>query len=135
MIRTLPVAAEMLNLVAAGPCEPVMVWEDQGGRRTLTDRQETDPDTGELVWTAYLMCSVGDRPEILQVRTSAPQALALTLFGPVAVDSLAVNVRVDKSGKLAGMAGYWSARGVRDGAQPGRRNGSTSSPEPAPLAA
>ncbi len=62
MIRTLPVAAEMLNLVAAGPCEPVMVWEDQGGRRTLTDRQETDPDTGELVWTAYLMCSVGGPP-------------------------------------------------------------------------
>ncbi len=132
MIRTVPVAAEMLGLVAAGPCEPVQVWEDQAGRRTLTDRQETDPDTGELVWTAYLMCQSGDRPEIVQVRVPAPQVPVLTVFGPVAVDSLEVNVRVDKAGKLAG---YWSARGVRDAAQTGRRNGSTSSSEPASSAA
>jgi len=127
MIRTVPVAAEMLNLVAAGLCEAGMVWEDVAGRRTLTD-----PDTGELVWTAYLMCSAGDRPEILQVRVPAPQVPVLTVFGPVAVDFLEVGVRVDKAGKLAG---YWSARGVRDAVQPGRRNGSTSSPEPASSAA
>lgn len=132
MIRTVPVAAEMLGLVAAGQPEPVQVWEDVAGRRTLTDRQEHDDISGEPVWTCYLMCQAGDRPEILQVRVPAPQQPVLTLFGPVAVDSLEVNVRVDKAGKLAG---YWSARGVRDAAQPGKRNGSSSSPEPASSAA
>ena len=120
MIRTVPVAAEMLGLVAAGSCEPVMIWEDVAGRRTLTDRQEHDDTSGEPVWTAYLMSSAGDRPEVLSVRVPARQQPVLTQFGPVAVDNLEVNVRVDKSGRLAG---YWNAAGVRDGAQAGKRNG------------
>lgn len=67
MIRTLPVAAEMLDLVCAGPCEAVMICEDIAGRRTLTDRQEHDETTGDPVWTAYLMSSAADRPEVLSV--------------------------------------------------------------------
>ena len=120
MIRTVPVAAEMLGLVAAGQPDAVMVWEDQGGRRTLTDRQEHDDATGEPVWTCYLISAAGDRPEVLSVRVPARQQPVLTQFGPVAVDNLEVNVRVDKSGRLAG---YWNAAGVRDAAQPGKRNG------------
>ena len=66
------------------------------------------------------MSSAGDRPEVLSVRVPARQQPVLTQFGPVAVDNLEVNVRVDKSGRLAG---YWNAAGVRDAAQPARRNG------------
>jgi len=131
-LRTIPVAAEMLNLVAAGPCEAVAVWEEKDGRRVLTDRQEHDEETGEPLWTAYVMPTGTDRPEVLSIRVRARQMPVLTQFGPVAVDSLEVNARVDRNGKLAQ---YWSAAGIRDAAQPGKRNGSTSSPEPASSAA
>lgn len=126
MIRTLPIAAELLNLVAAGQPDAVMVWEDQGGRRTLTDRQEHDDSTGEPVWTCYLMPTGTERPEVLTVRVSARQQPVLTLFGPVAVDGLVVNVRVDKAGKVAQ---YWSAADIRDAAQPAKRNGQEHKPE------
>lgn len=111
MLRTLPVAAEMLGLVSAGQPEPAMVWEDVNGRRTQTDRQETDPDTGELIWTVYGMPTLAERPEVLAIRTRARQQPVLTQFGPITVDSLEVNVRIDKAGKLVQ---YWSAAGVRD---------------------
>lgn len=117
MIRTLPVAAELLGLVAAGQPEPVMVWEDVAGRRTQTDRQEHDDD-GLPVWTGYLMPTTAERPEVIQVRFSARHQPVLTLFAAVAVDNLEVNVRVDKSGRVAQ---YWSAADVRDAGQ--RRNG------------
>lgn len=64
MIRTLPIAAEMLNLVSAGQPEPVMVWEDQNGRRVLTDRQEHDDATGEPIWTCCVMPTGTERPEV-----------------------------------------------------------------------
>lgn len=118
-LRTLPIAAELLGLVAAGQPEALMVWAEENGRRVLTDRQETD-DSGEPLWTAFLMSTLADRPEVLQVRVPARHQPVLSLFGPVAVDSLEVNVRVGKDGKLGQ---YWSAAAVRDAAQPGRRNG------------
>ncbi|MHC1559895.1 hypothetical protein ACR9E3_13140 [Actinomycetospora sp. C-140] len=127
MIRTLPIAAEMLNLVSAGQPEPVMVWEDQNGRRVLTDRQEHDSETGEPIWTCYVMPMGTERPEVLQLRVPARQQPVLTQFGPVAVDNLTVNVRVDRAGKLAQ---YWSAAGIRDAAQPGKRNGHAEHKQP-----
>lgn len=119
-LRTIPVAAELLGLVAAAQPEPLMVWEEREGRRTLTDRQEHDEETGEPIWTAYLMPVGSERPEVLSVRVRAPQQPVLTQFGPVAVDNLAVNVRVGKDGR---MAQYWEAAGIRDAAQPAKRNG------------
>lgn len=119
MIRTIPVAPEMLGLVAAGQPEAVMVWEDVAGRRTLTDRQEHD-DQGLPVWNCYLMPTAAERPEVLQVRVSARQQPVLPLFGAVAVDGLEVNVRKNKSGDLVG---YWQAGDVRDAGQSGRKNG------------
>lgn len=121
MIRTIPVAAELLGLIAAAPCEPLMVWEDQGGRRVLTDRQERDEATDEPVWTAYVMPVVaGVRPEVVSVRVPARQQPVVTHLGPVAFDNLEVRVAVDKGGKLAG---YWSAAAIRDAAPGTKRNG------------
>ena len=121
MIRTVPVAAEMLDLVAAAPPEALMIWAEEGGRRVLTDRQEVD-DAGRRLWTCYAMPRLeGQRPEIIQVRVPADVQPVLTVFGAVAFDSLEVRVNVDKAGKLAG---YWSARGVRD-ASAARVNGTT----------
>ena len=123
MIRNLPVAAELLDLVAAAPCEPLMIWADEGGRRVLTDRQERDEASGDPMWTAYVMPRIeGQRPEIVSVRVPAAQQPVVTQFGPVALDSLEVRVTVDRAGKLAG---YWSARSIRDAVQPGKRNGQT----------
>ncbi|MEJ2860558.1 hypothetical protein [Actinomycetospora flava] len=119
-LRTIPVALDQLPLVAAGPCEPQNVWEEQNGRRVLTDRQETDPDTGERLWSAYVMPVGTDRPEVLQVRVRADQQPVVTQFAPVTFDSLEVNVRVGKDGRLAQ---YFAGRGLRDAAQPGRKNG------------
>ncbi|WP_433782441.1 hypothetical protein ACQPX6_21425 [Actinomycetospora sp. CA-101289] len=112
MLRTLPVAAESLGFVSAGQPEPLMRWDDQGGRRVLTEHQEKD-DAGDFLWTCYLMPTLAERPEVLQVRVSARQQPVLTQFGPVAVDGLEVNVRVGKDGKLAQ---YWQAAAVRDAA-------------------
>lgn len=133
MIRTIPVAAEQLGFVAAAPCEPLMVWEDQGGRRVLTDRQERDEHTpqcahdctahtGEPKWNAYVMPAGSNaRPEVLQVQVPARQQPVVTQFGAVAFDDLEVRVAIDKGGKLAG---YWSARAIRDAATPAaRKNG------------
>ncbi|MFC5140311.1 hypothetical protein ACFPK1_18875 [Actinomycetospora rhizophila] len=110
-LRTLPIAAELLNFVAAGPCEPVAVWEERDGRRTLTDKQETDPETGEPLWTAFVMPTTAERPEVIQVRVRARQQPVVTQFGAVALDNLEASVRVDKAGKLAQ---YWSASNIRD---------------------
>lgn len=126
MLRTLPVAAEMLGFVSAGQPEPLMIWEEKDGRRQLTDKQEQDDQTGEPIWTCYLLPTTADRPEVLSVRTRGRQQPVLTQFGPVAVDSLEVNVRVDKSGRLAQ---YWSAAGVRDAGQGGRKNHQEHKPE------
>lgn len=124
-LRTIPVAAEMLGLVAAGPCEPLMRWDEKDGRRVLTDHQEKDDDTGELLWTAYVMPTGTDRPEVLSVRVRATHQPVLTQFGPVAVDNLEVNARVGKDGR---MAQYWSAAGIRDAA-PGQRQKPHDKPE------
>ena len=122
-LRTIPVAAELLNLVAAGPCDPVAVWEEKDGRRVLTDRQEHDEESGEPLWTAYVMPTGTDRPEVLSVRVRARQQPVLTQFAPVAFDNLEVNVRVGKDGRVAQ---YWSAGGVRDASSgTGRRSPST----------
>lgn len=110
-LRTLPIAAELLGLVSAGQPEPLMVWAEKDGRRTLTDNQETD-DNGEPLWTAYVLPTVADRPEVISVRVPARQQPVLTPFAPVAVDNLEVNARVGKDGR---MAQYWSAAGIRDG--------------------
>ena len=131
MIRTIPVAADLLGLVAAGQPEPLMEWAEDGGRRVLTDRQEKDGHrndcdqtctrhTGDPLWTAYVMSTAADRPEVLQIRIPARQQPVLTVFAPVAVDNLEVNVRVGRDGKLAQ---YWAGAGIRDGAPAGRRNG------------
>lgn len=120
MLRTIPISVDQLPLVAAGPCEPEYIWDDVNGRRTLTDRQATDPDTGELLWTGYVIPQKVDRPAVLQVRVRAPHQPVVTQFGPVTFDSLEVNVRVDKFGKLAQ---YFSGSGFRDAGQSGKRNG------------
>ena len=120
MLRTLPVHAEPLALVAAGQPEPVAVWEEKDGRRQLTDRVEHDETTGHPLWTCYVMPTAAERPEVLSLRVPAPQQPVLTLFGPVHVEGLEVNVRVDKAGKLAQ---YWAATGIRDAGHQGRRNG------------
>lgn len=117
-LRTIPVAAELLGLVSAGQPEPLMRWDEKDGRRVLTDQQEKDEETGEPLWTAYLMPTGADRPEVLSVRVRARQQPVLTQFGPVAVDGLEVNARVGKDGR---MAQYWSAAGIRDGAPNGHR--------------
>lgn len=116
-LRTLPIDAAPLNFVSAGQPEPVMVWEDVAGRRTLTDRQEHD-DHGRPVWTCYVMATTAERPEVISLRVPADQQPVLSQFGPVTLVGLEVNVRVDKAGKLAQ---YWAASEVRDGAQ-GRRH-------------
>lgn len=120
MIRTLPVNGEALGLVSAGTPEPVMVWEDIAGRRTLTDRQETDKDTGQRLWTVYVMPTLAERPEVLQVRVTADHQPVLAMFGPVKLEGLAVNVRKDKSGNLVG---YWNATAAVDASHGGRKNG------------
>jgi hypothetical protein len=131
MLRTLPVDPGPLGFVAAGQPDPVMIWAEQDGRRVLTDRQETDEHTeqcstdctrhtGELLWTAYVLPTAAERPEVLQLRMPAKQQPVLTLFGPVDVVGLEVNVRVDKAGRLAQ---YWAAAEVRDAPQTGRKNG------------
>lgn len=118
MIRTLPVNGEALGLVSAGTPEAVMVWEDIAGRRTLTDRQETDPASGQRLWTVYAMPTLAERPEVLQVRVTADQQPVLAMFGPIRLEGLTVNVRKDKSGNLVG---YWNATGVADAGHGNRR--------------
>ena len=119
-LRTIPVVVVLLGLVAAGQPEPLMRWDERDGRRVLTDQQEKDEQSGELLWTCYVLPSVADRPEVLTVRVAAPHQPVLTLFGPVAVDGLEVNARVGKDGR---MAQYWSASGIRDAGPAGKRNG------------
>lgn len=119
MLRSLPVAPELLGFVAAGQPEAVMVWSDEGGRRVLTDKQETD-DAGDALWTVYLMPTLAERPEVIQVRVAARQQPVLGLFSAVAVDGLQVNIRKNKNGDIAQ---YWEASAVRDAGQPGRKNG------------
>jgi len=129
MLRTLPVNAELLGAVATGHVEAVAIWEDQAGRRVLTDRQERDETTGWPLWTVHAMVPTGDRPELLAIRVPAQQQPVVTAFGPIDLHGLEVNVRVDKAGKLAG---YWSAVGVTDPAQaPGKRQSQDSKTEPA----
>lgn len=110
MIRTLPVRGEELALVSAGQPEPVMIWEEVGGRRTLTDRQELD-DAGQPLWTIYAMPTLADRPEVIQVRVPARQQPVLTQFGPIALEGLMVNVRKNRNGDLVQ---YWEASGAAD---------------------
>ena len=117
-LRTIPIALDQLPLVAAGPCEAEYVWDEINGRRTLTDRQATDADTGELLWTGYVMPTGTDRPEVLQVRVRAPHQPVVTTFGAVTLDSLEVNVRVGKDGRLAQ---YFTGRGLRDAGSNGHR--------------
>lgn len=119
MIRNLPIDAEALGLVAAGPCDPVAVWLEQDGRRQMSDRQAVDDD-GVLLWNCYAMSAAGGRPEVVQVQVPAPQQPVLTTFGPLAFEGLICRVAVDRAGKLAG---YWSARSVRDAGPAGKRNG------------
>lgn len=130
-LRSIPVAAELLGLVSAGAPDPLMKWTEDGGRRVQTNTQETDDHTkdcpadcarhtGLPLFTCYFLPTVVERPEVIQVRVTARQQPVLTLFGPVAVDNLEVNVRVDKGGKLQQ---YWSASDVRDAGQQHRRNG------------
>ena len=129
MIRTIPVDASQLGPVATGHCEAVMIWEDQGGRRVLTDRPELDETTGHPLWTVYVMVPTGDRPELLAVRVPAAQRPVVMAFAPIDLHGLEVAVRVDKAGKLAG---YWAAVGVADPAHaPGRRNDQDRQAEPA----
>lgn len=118
-LRTLPIAAELLGLVAAAQPEALMRWDEKDGRRVLTEHQEKD-DAGDFLWTAYVMPTGTERPEVLQVRVPARQQPVVTQFGPVALDNLEVNVRVGKDGKLAQ---YWSATSIRDAGQAGKRNG------------
>lgn len=120
MLRTLPVDPGPLGLVSAGQPDAIYVWEEQGGRRVLTEKPETDDD-GVPLWTCYLMPTAAERPEVLQVRVPAKVQPVVTLFGPIDVAGLEVGVRVDKAGKLAQ---YWSASEVRDAGQGHRRNGS-----------
>jgi len=127
MIRTLPVNAEMLGVVATGHVEPVMIWEDQGGRRVLTDRQERDEQTGDDLWTVHAMVPGGDRPELIAVRIPARQQPVVTPFGPVDFHGLEVRINVNKT--TGQLAGYWSAVGVADPAlSPGKRNGQEHKP-------
>lgn len=120
MIRNVPVNAQELNLVAAGPSEAVQVWDRSGDRAVMTDRQELDETTGDPLWTVYAMCAAGGRPEVIQVRVPARQQPVLTQFGALEFDGLEVRVNVGRDGKLAG---YWSARAVTDPAQrPGKRD-------------
>ena len=129
MLRTVPVRAEDLGLVSAGQPEPLMIWEEQGGRRVLTDRQESDPETGELLWTVYGMPTLAERPEILAIRTRARHQPVLTQFGPIALDGLAVNIRKDRNGNIAQ---YWEAAGVRDaGGKGGQRQEHKAEGQPA----
>lgn len=120
MLRTLPIAADRLDAIATGQVEPVMIWADVDGRRQLTDRQEIDETTGELLWTIHALVRTGDRPELLAVRVPAPQCPVVTALGPIDLHGLEVNVRVGKDGKLAA---YWSAVGVADPALAPRGNG------------
>lgn len=120
MLRNLPVRAEDLGLVSAGQPEAVAVWEEQNGRRVLTDRVEHDEDSGDPLWTCYLMPTAAQRPEVLAVRVPARQQPVLSQFGAVHVDGLEVRVTIDKGGKLAQ---YWAASGIRDAGQAGRKNG------------
>ena len=99
-LRTIPVAAEMLGFVAAGQPEPLMRWDEKDGRRVMSERQEKD-DAGDFLWTAYVMPTTAERPEVIQVRVPARQQPVLTQFEPVAVDNLEVNVRVGKDGSSA----------------------------------
>lgn len=118
MLRNLPVDAAALGLIAVSQPDPQMIWEEKDGRRQLTDRQETNDD-GVLLWTAYVIPTQVERPEVLNVRVPAPQQPVLTMFGPVTVDGLIARVGVGKDGKASQ---YWEASSVRDGApQPGRR--------------
>lgn len=119
MIRNLPIAAELLDFVAAGEPEPVMVWTDEGGRRVQSNRQETDEATGDPLFNIFAMTAAGGRPEIVPIRVPAKVQPVLSMFAPLAFDSLEVRVAVDRGGKLAG---YWSARGVRE-VGPARKNG------------
>jgi hypothetical protein len=117
-LRTLPIAAELLGLVAAAQPEPLMRWDEKDGRRVLTDHQEKDENSGEPLWTAYVMPTGQDRPEVISVRVPARQQPVLTQFGPVAVDNLEAAVRAGKDGRLAQ---YWSASSIRDAAPNGHR--------------
>lgn len=119
-LRTIPVAPELLGLVAAGQPDPLLKWTEKDGRRTQTDEPERDEQTGDPLWTCYLMPTTAERPEVIQVRVPAKQQPVLGQFSAVAVDNLTVNVRVDKGGKLIQ---YWAASDVRDAGQQHRRNG------------
>lgn len=119
MLRTIPVDAAALGLVAAGQPDAVMVWDRSGDRAVLTDRQDTD-DNGVLLWTCYVLPTAGAAPDVLQVRIPAPHQPVVTMLGPDHVDGLEVNVRVDRAGKVAQ---YWQANGIRDAGQAGRKNG------------
>lgn len=119
MLRTLPVDPAPLGFVSAGQPDALFQWEEQGGRRVLTERPETD-DNGTPLWTVYALPTTAERPEVVQVRVPARQQPVVTMFGPIEFVGLEVNVRVDKAGKLAQ---YWGASEVRDAAQPGKRNG------------
>lgn len=119
MLRNLPVDAAALGLVSVSQPDPLMIWEEKDGRRQLTDRQETNDD-GVLLWTAYVMPTQIERPEVLNVRVAAPQQPVLTMLGPVTIDGLIARVGVGKDGKASQ---YWEASSVRDAGHQGRRNG------------
>lgn len=118
MLRTLPVNGEALGLVSAGTPEAVMRWDDKDGRRIMSEHQEVDPDTGQRLWTVFAMPTLAERPEVLQVRVTADQQPVLSMFGPIRVEGLSVNVRKDKAGAIVQ---YWSASSVADAGHGNRR--------------
>lgn len=125
MLRTIPVASDRLTLISTGHVNAVNVWaETPEGRRTPTDMQQTDPDTGELLWVVDVMPADQDRGEVVAVQVRAQHMPVLERFAPVVFRDLEAKVSKGRDGSIRL---YWSA----SGAEPARGN----RPMPEPKAA
>lgn len=113
-MRTLPIDAAALRMLATGEVQPVAVWAElsDGSRRPVPDAQEKDPG-GMPLWTVTAIvppAQEGDRSELLQVRVGAWEKPTVQEFAPVRFDGLVCRVSVNK--RTGQLGQYWEARGL-----------------------
>ena len=113
MPRNIAVAAERMQWVSTGACEPLNKWTDVAGKRTRLDEQDRN-DHGVPLWAVE--CIVpgedGGRTEVVRVTVAqADEPSGLSFGALLAFEGMAVAVWPQKDGRNVGQA--WTATAVR----------------------
>lgn len=115
MLRSLPVDAVRLNLVAASnTAVAVPEWAElaDGSRRPSGNQareKREDGSNGAPLWVVDCLAAGEERAEVIGVQIASPDQPQVAQFQPVRLEGLVVRVSVGKDGKPRQ---YWNADGV-----------------------